>query len=57
MNNTSVILVTGSTTGFGRLTVETLARQGYRVFAGIRESTGKNAPARQELPCRSSSWM
>jgi NAD(P)-dependent dehydrogenase (short-subunit alcohol dehydrogenase family) len=49
MNNTSVILVTGSTTGFGRLTVETLARQGYRVFAGIRESTGKNAPARQEL--------
>jgi len=25
------ILVTGSTSGFGRLTVETLARQGYRV--------------------------
>jgi len=49
MSNTSVILVTGSTTGFGRLTVETLARQGYRVFAGIRESTGKNAPTRQEL--------
>ena len=24
------ILVTGSTSGFGRLTVETLARQGYR---------------------------
>jgi NAD(P)-dependent dehydrogenase (short-subunit alcohol dehydrogenase family) len=49
MSNTSAILVTGSTTGFGRLTVETLARQGYRVFAGIRESVGKNAPARQEL--------
>jgi NAD(P)-dependent dehydrogenase (short-subunit alcohol dehydrogenase family) len=49
MSNTSVILVTGSTTGFGRLTVETLARQGYRVFAGIREITGKNAPAHQEL--------
>ena len=49
MSNPSVILVTGSTTGFGRLTVETLARQGYRVFAGIRESTGKNTPARQDL--------
>ena len=41
MSNTSVILVTGSTTGFGRLTVETLARQGHRVFAAMRESTSK----------------
>src|SRR6266436_4908946 len=31
------ILVTGSSSGFGRLTVETLARQGYIVFAGMRE--------------------
>ena len=49
MSNALVILVAGSTTGFGRLTVETLARQGHRVFAGIRESIGKNTPARQEL--------
>lgn len=49
MSNTSVILVTGSTTGFGRLTVETLARQGHRVFAAMRESTGKNARACKEL--------
>ena len=49
MSNALVILVTGSTTGFGRLTVETLARKGHRVFAGIRESIGKNTPARQEL--------
>jgi NAD(P)-dependent dehydrogenase (short-subunit alcohol dehydrogenase family) len=49
MSNTSVILVTGSTTGFGRLTVETLARQGHRVFAAMRESTGKNARAFKEL--------
>jgi NAD(P)-dependent dehydrogenase (short-subunit alcohol dehydrogenase family) len=49
MNNTPVILVTGSTTGFGRLTVEALARQNYRIFAGIRDSTGKNAHARKEL--------
>jgi NAD(P)-dependent dehydrogenase (short-subunit alcohol dehydrogenase family) len=43
------ILVTGSTSGFGRLTVETLARQGYRVFAGIRAAAGKNAPAAEAL--------
>ena len=43
------ILVTGSTSGFGRLTVETLARQGYIVFAGMRAVAGKNAPAAEEL--------
>ncbi|TMD31041.1 MAG: SDR family oxidoreductase [Chloroflexi bacterium] len=43
------ILVTGSTSGFGRLTVETLARQGHRVFAGMRAAAGKNAPAAEEL--------
>jgi NAD(P)-dependent dehydrogenase (short-subunit alcohol dehydrogenase family) len=43
------ILVTGSTSGFGRLTVETLARQGYSVFAGMRAAAGKNASAAEEL--------
>jgi NAD(P)-dependent dehydrogenase (short-subunit alcohol dehydrogenase family) len=43
------ILVTGSTSGFGRLTVETLARQGYIVFAGMRAVTGKNASAAEDL--------
>ena len=43
------MLVTGSTSGFGRLMVETLARQGYIVFAGMRAVTGKNAPAAEEL--------
>jgi NAD(P)-dependent dehydrogenase (short-subunit alcohol dehydrogenase family) len=46
---TQTILVTGSTSGFGRLTVETLARQGYRVFAGMRAAAGKNAPVAEEL--------
>jgi NAD(P)-dependent dehydrogenase (short-subunit alcohol dehydrogenase family) len=46
------ILVTGSNGGFGRLTVETLARQGYRVFAGMRAAAGKNAPAAEELRAR-----
>ena len=32
-----------------RLTVETLARQGYIVCAGMRAVAGKNAPAAEEL--------
>src|SRR6266702_2179115 len=43
------MLVTGSTSGFGRLTVETLARQRYIVFAGTRAAAGKNAPAAEAL--------
>jgi NAD(P)-dependent dehydrogenase (short-subunit alcohol dehydrogenase family) len=43
------ILVTGSNSGFGRLIVETLARQGYIVFAGMRAMAGRNAPAAAEL--------
>ena len=43
------ILVTGSNSGFGRLMVETLARRGYIVFAGMRAIAGRNAPAADEL--------
>ncbi len=43
------ILVTGGASGFGRLTVETLAREGYTVFAGMRAVAGRNARAVEEL--------
>ena len=43
------LLVTGSTSGFGRLMVETLASRGYTVFAGMRDVAGKNAPAAEAL--------
>ncbi|MEM9064403.1 MAG: SDR family oxidoreductase [Planctomycetota bacterium] len=37
-----VVLVTGASTGFGRLTSEALARKGHRVFATMRGVDGKN---------------
>ena len=49
MNQSKVILVTGSSSGFGRLTVETLARQGHQVYASLRDVNGRNAAAAGEL--------
>ncbi len=43
------VLVTGGNSGFGRLIVVTLARQGAHVFAGMRDPDGKNAQAAAEL--------
>ncbi len=40
-----VILITGSSTGFGKLTAETLARRGHCVYASMREPEGRNAEA------------
>jgi NAD(P)-dependent dehydrogenase (short-subunit alcohol dehydrogenase family) len=37
------IVVTGSSTGFGKLTVQTLAQDGHQVFATMRGVNGKNA--------------
>ncbi|HEB59762.1 MAG TPA: SDR family oxidoreductase [Gammaproteobacteria bacterium] len=44
-----VVLVTGSSSGFGRLTVETLARQGHRVYAAMRDTAGRNSVVASEL--------
>jgi NAD(P)-dependent dehydrogenase (short-subunit alcohol dehydrogenase family) len=42
MAHNDVVLVTGSSTGFGRLISVTLARRGYTVFASMRDITGRN---------------
>jgi NAD(P)-dependent dehydrogenase (short-subunit alcohol dehydrogenase family) len=40
---TKTILITGASTGFGRDTVETLTREGYRVYGGMRDISGRNS--------------
>ncbi|MGX1349718.1 NAD(P)-dependent dehydrogenase (short-subunit alcohol dehydrogenase family) [Bradyrhizobium elkanii] len=40
-----VIVVTGASSGFGRLTANALARAGHTVYASMRHTTGRNAAA------------
>ncbi|MFH8696903.1 SDR family oxidoreductase [Streptomyces sp. KS_5] len=40
-----VVLVTGASSGFGALTARALADAGHTVYGGIRQTTGRNAPA------------
>ncbi|MCZ3377968.1 SDR family oxidoreductase [Rhizobium sp. AG207R] len=39
-----VIVITGASSGFGALTARALAKAGHTVYAGIRETKGRNAP-------------
>jgi NAD(P)-dependent dehydrogenase (short-subunit alcohol dehydrogenase family) len=43
------IFITGTSTGFGKLTTITLANAGHTVIAGMRNINGKNAAVAQEL--------
>ncbi len=45
----AVVLITGSSTGFGRNAAERLARRGHRVFATMRDINGRNAEHRESL--------
>src|SRR5438477_6819593 len=44
-----VIVITGASSGFGALSARALARAGHTVYAGMRETTGRNAPQVAEL--------
>lgn len=43
------IFITGTSTGFGKLTAVTLANAGYSVIAGMRNTQDKNAAVAKEL--------
>jgi NAD(P)-dependent dehydrogenase (short-subunit alcohol dehydrogenase family) len=45
----SVVLITGASTGIGRLAAETAARAGHTVYAGMREMATRNAPAAEAI--------
>jgi NAD(P)-dependent dehydrogenase (short-subunit alcohol dehydrogenase family) len=49
MKSGKVVVVTGASSGFGRLIVETLARSGYRVFATLRDVRTRNARVAGEI--------
>ncbi|MFD8707712.1 SDR family oxidoreductase [Kitasatospora sp. NPDC059648] len=40
-----VVVITGTSSGFGNLTARALAEAGHIVYAGMRATTGRNAPA------------
>src|SRR5580693_6758591 len=49
INFKQVVFITGSSTGFGRLFVDTLARKGHTVFATMRDPGGRNAKNASEI--------
>lgn len=52
MPESRVVVVTGSSSGFGRNTVERFADAGWRVYATMRESRGRHAKTAAELAAR-----
>ena len=40
-----VIVITGASSGFGRLSANALAEAGHTVYASMRGTTGRNAAA------------
>lgn len=40
----NVVVITGASSGFGALTVRALADAAHTVYAGMRQTTGRNAP-------------
>ena len=46
---TQIIVITGASSGFGRLAAHALAKSGHTIYAGMRDIAGRNAPKAQAL--------
>ena len=44
-----IIVITGASSGFGLMSARALAHAGHTVYAGMRDTAGRNAPRVQEL--------
>jgi len=44
-----IVLITGTSSGFGRLTAQTLAKAGHKVYASMRDINQKNQESAKEL--------
>jgi len=44
-----IIVITGASSGFGRLSANALAKSGHTVYASMRETKGRNAPQVAEV--------
>ncbi len=49
MQDSLVVLITGTSSGFGQRTAQTLAQRGHHVFASMRGTEGKNAEAAERM--------
>lgn len=43
------VLITGTSTGIGRVTAEVLAQRGWHVFASMRDLEKRDSSRRQEI--------
>jgi NAD(P)-dependent dehydrogenase (short-subunit alcohol dehydrogenase family) len=46
---TQIIAITGASRGFGALAAHALAKSGHTVYAGMRDTAGRNAPQMEAL--------
>jgi NAD(P)-dependent dehydrogenase (short-subunit alcohol dehydrogenase family) len=44
-----VIVITGASSGFGRLSADALAKAGHTVYASMRDTAGRNAPQVEDV--------